>query len=124
LVTGLRRLRQLFLSPIRYSTFSRNYTFFIPQKRIFAFFSKLYLQNSYEEKLHKNNYIGVLGTSDWGGISYDTFPKGCAKADVKIVVGFPDEIPTEMEFIAGFVGYSENENKDIVPEINWVVRKK
>jgi transposase, IS5 family len=41
LVTGLRRLRQLFLSPIRYSTFSRNYTFFIPQKRIFAFFSKL-----------------------------------------------------------------------------------
>jgi hypothetical protein len=41
LVTGLRRLRQLFLSPIRYSTFSRNYTFFIPKKRVFAFFSEL-----------------------------------------------------------------------------------
>jgi transposase, IS5 family len=41
LVTGLRRLRQLFLSPIPYSTFSRNYTFFIPKKRTLAFFSKL-----------------------------------------------------------------------------------
>jgi Domain of unknown function (DUF4419) len=83
-----------------------------------------YLVNASENKWRKNPYIEQPVVGDWGGIGYDAFPKGCAKADVKIVVGFPNEIPTEIEFIAGFVGYSENENKDIVPEINWVVRKK
>jgi Domain of unknown function (DUF4419) len=86
---------------------------------IIKFFPYLISKNN--APMHKNPYIQNPINLKGGGLGFANIPKGCAKANF---IWQYHRKKFKMEFLAGFVGFSQDENLNLIPEINWVVREK